>query len=47
MMSHIIKTEHLGFTYPGVDDTPGVAVFEDMNIEVNGKSYKVRICIKL
>ena len=38
-MSQIIKTEHLGFTYPGVDDTPGVAVFEDMNIEVEAGTF--------
>ena len=38
-MSHIIKTEHLGFTYPGVDDTPGVAVFEDMNLTVEEGSF--------
>ena len=38
-MSHIIKTEHLGFTYPGVDDTPGVAVFDDLNLTVEAGSF--------
>ena len=33
-MSEIIKVEHLAYTYPGVDDTPGVAVFADMNFSV-------------
>ena len=39
MMSHIIKTEHLAYTYPGVDDTPGVAVFEDMNLSVEAGTF--------
>ena len=39
MMSHIIKTEHLAYTYPGVDDTPGVAVFEDMNLSVEEGTF--------
>ena len=38
-MSHIIKTEHLAYTYPGVDDTPGVAVFKDLNLEVEAGSF--------
>jgi len=38
-VSDIIKTEHLGFTYPGVDDTPGVAVFEDMNLAVEEGTF--------
>ena len=33
-MNQAIKAEHLAYTYPGVDDTPGVAVFEDMNLTV-------------
>ena len=33
-MSEIIKAQHLGFTYPGVDDAPGAVVFEDMNITI-------------
>ena len=38
-MSEIIKTEHLSFTYPGVDDTPGVAVFEDLNLSVEEGTF--------
>ncbi len=33
-MSVAIKAEHLAYTYPGVDDTPGVAVFKDLNLSV-------------
>ena len=33
-MSEIIKVEHLGFTYPGVDNTPGAVVFEDLNLTI-------------
>ena len=33
-MNQIIKAEHLGFTYPGIDDTPGVVVFEDLNLTI-------------
>lgn len=35
----IIQVEHLAYTYPGVDDTPGVAVFEDMNLTVEEGSF--------
>ena len=38
-MSKIISVEHLAYTYPGVDDTPGVAVFEDMNLTVENGSF--------
>ena len=38
-MSEIIKVEHLAYTYPGMDDMPGVAVFEDMNLEVEEGSF--------
>ena len=38
-MSEIIKVEHLRYTYPGVDDTPGVAVFEDMNLTVEEGTF--------
>ena len=38
-MSEIIKVEHLAYTYPGVDDTPGVAVFADMNLSVEEGSF--------
>ena len=38
-MSEIIKVEHLAYTYPGVDDTPGVRVFEDMNLTIEEGSF--------
>ena len=38
-MSEIIKVEHLQYTYPGVDDTPGVAVFEDMNLTMEEGTF--------
>ena len=38
-LSEIISVEHLAYTYPGVDDTPGVAVFEDMNLTVEQGSF--------
>ena len=38
-MSDIIKVEHLAYTYPGVEDTPGVSVFEDMNLTVEEGTF--------
>ena len=38
-MQEAIKVEHLAYTYPGVDDTPGVAVFEDMNLTVEAGTF--------
>ena len=38
-MNEIIVTEHLAYTYPGMDDMPGVAVFEDLNISVEQGSF--------
>ena len=38
-MSEIIRVEHLAYTYPGVDDTPGVAVFEDLSLTVEQGSF--------
>ena len=38
-MSEIILAENLAYSYPGVDDTPGVAVFEDMNLSVETGSF--------
>ena len=35
----MIKAEHLAYTYPGVEDTPGVAVFEDLNLSVAEGSF--------
>ena len=38
-MSEMINVEHLAYTYPGVDDTPGVAVFEDMNLTIEAGTF--------
>jgi len=38
-MSTAIRVEHLAYSYPGVDDTPGVAVFEDMNLQIQEGSF--------
>ena len=35
----MIKAEHLAYTYPGVDNTPGVAVFEDLNLTIEEGSF--------
>jgi len=38
-LSDIIRVEHLAYTYPGMDDMPGVAVFEDLNLEIKEGSF--------
>ena len=38
-MRTAISVEHLAYTYPGVDNTPGVAVFEDMNLAIEEGSF--------
>ncbi|MDO5400414.1 MAG: energy-coupling factor transporter ATPase [Eubacteriales bacterium] len=38
-MSDIISVEHLAYSYPGVEDTPGVAVFQDMNLRIEQGSF--------
>ena len=38
-MSEIIKTEHLAYTYPGMDSMPGIAVFEDLNLTIEEGSF--------
>ena len=38
-MATAIKVEHLAYTYPGVDDTPGVAVFEDLNLTIEQGTF--------
>ena len=38
-MSEIISVEHLAYTYPGMDDVPGVPVFEDMNLQIQEGSF--------
>ena len=34
-----MRVEHLAYTYPGVDDTPGVAVFEDLNLAIEEGTF--------
>ncbi len=34
-----IQVEHLNFAYPGVDDTPGVAVFTDLDLTIEEGSF--------
>ena len=38
-MGTAIEVEHLAYTYPGVDDTPGIAVFEDLNLTIEEGSF--------
>ena len=38
-MSDIISVEHLVYTYPGVEDTPGVPVFADLNLTIEEGSF--------
>lgn len=38
-MSEIIKVEHLAYTYPGLEDAPGVKVFEDMNLTIEEGTF--------
>ena len=38
-MQKAISVEHLNYSYPGVDDTPGIAVFVDMNLQIEEGSF--------
>ena len=38
-MQETIQTEHWAYTYPGVEDTPGVAVFKDLNLTIENGSF--------
>ena len=38
-MSEAIRVEHLNYAYPGVDDTPGVAVFTDLNLTIEAGTF--------
>ena len=35
----MIKAEKLAYTYPGVDDTPGVAVFKELDLTIEEGSF--------
>ena len=38
-MSTAIQVEHLNYSYPGVDNTPGVAVFTDLSLQIEQGSF--------
>ena len=38
-MSDIISVEHLAYTYPGLDDEPGVVIFEDLDLTVEEGTF--------
>ncbi len=38
-MSTAISVEHLAYHYPGVENTPGVAVFKDLNLQIEEGSF--------
>ena len=38
-MNESIRVEHLSYAYPGVDNTPGVAVFTDLNLTIEQGSF--------
>ncbi|MBQ4642258.1 MAG: energy-coupling factor transporter ATPase [Oscillospiraceae bacterium] len=38
-MENVINVEHLAYTYPGVDDTPGIDVFEDLNFTIEEGTF--------
>ena len=38
-MSEAIRVEHLKYHYPGVDNTPGVSVFEDLSLAIEEGSF--------
>lgn len=38
-MSEAIRVEHLAYEYPGVEDTPGIAVFKDLSLTVEQGSF--------
>ena len=38
-MREAIRVEHLNYAYPGVEDTPGVAVFTDLDLTIEEGSF--------
>ena len=38
-MKTAISVEHLAYSYPGIDDAPGVSVFEDLNLSIEEGSF--------
>ena len=39
ILSTAISAKHLAYTYPGVDDTPGVAVFKDLDLQIEEGTF--------
>lgn len=39
ILATAIHVDHLAYTYPGVDNTPGIAVFEDLNLQIEQGSF--------
>ena len=38
-MGTAIRAEHLAYAYPGVDDTPGAPVFEDLELQIQEGTF--------
>ena len=38
-MSEAIRVEHLNFSYPGAEDTPGIAVFADLSLTLEEGTF--------
>ena len=38
-MQEIISVENLAYTYPGLDDQPGVVVFQDLNLKIQEGTF--------
>ena len=38
-MEEVIQAKNLAFTYPGLDDAPGIPVFEDLDLSVEEGSF--------
>jgi len=38
-LSTAIQVEHLNYSYPGVDNTPGVAVFTDLSLQIEEGTF--------
>ena len=38
-MKTAISVEHMAYTYPGVENTPGIAVFKDLNLKIEEGTF--------
>ena len=43
-MHTAISVENLSYTYPGVEDTPGVTVFTDLDLTIEAGSFVAVLC---